>query len=350
MIASARRIANGVQISPNGSVKELAPLRLRRQAGVGAGEAAQQALRRRTRERVGRGRRAQAAGIGRRRDRIERRVVTRQIDEVRLVGDLAAEDRIVEHVRVVDHRIDDRDLLLVAREAQEVHRARIEEAAIADAGQIELRKGFRRQAQERSERIAIGRQAIVRHEIIVGEHDAVPADHPFVVQRELALGFDAAAELAVARQAGEIAGVELVDAVDADLVGAVHQALAEFGLEQHALLGGDARAEGCIHVGRDRPVERNFDAVAERAVGGEARHQEAGLALHGRVGRREVRHVGERHAEEFELRRLEIQHLLLLVVDDAGTLDLPERRLLRIVLTRRAGRIDAVLEHRVVAA
>jgi hypothetical protein len=47
---------------------------------------------------------------------------------------------------------------------------------------------------------------------------------------------------------------------------------------------------------------------------------------------------------------LEVQHLVDLVVDDAHRLHLPEWRLLRIVLAGRACRIDAVLEHRVVAA
>ena len=55
-------------------------------------------------------------------------------------------------------------------------------------------------------------------------------------------------------------------------------------------------------------------------------------------------------AEEFEARVLEIDHLLALVVDDARGLDLPLRRFLRIVLARLAGGVDAVVEHRVVAA
>ena len=66
-------------------------------------------------------------------------------------------------------------------------------------------------------------------------------------------------------------------------------------------------------------------------------------------GVEKIGQIGHRHAEELDLRILEIQHLLLLVVDDAGALDLPQRRLLRIVLARRAGGIDAVLEHGVVA-
>src|SRR5690606_41417093 len=55
---------------------------------------------------------------------------------------------------------------------------------------------------------------------------------------------------------------------------------------------------------------------SECRVAGEARHQEAALALHGRVGRREVGQIRHRNAEEFELGVLEIEHLLGLVMDD----------------------------------
>ncbi|MHC2789964.1 hypothetical protein ACVMBZ_009216 [Bradyrhizobium liaoningense] len=351
MIASARRLANGRPDLAERIGEGFAPLRLRREAGVGAGEAAQQALRGRTGQRIGRRRGAQAAGVGDRRDRIEHRLVTRQVHEIGLVAELAAEHGIVEHVGVVDHRIDDRHLALVARIAQPVHRTRIKEAAVADAGQIELRQRFRRQQQERAERVAVLIEPVVREEIIVGHQDAVPAPDPFVVQCELTLGVDGAAEVAVAGLPGKRSGIELVDAVRADLVGAVEQALSEFALQQHALPRQEARGEGCVHVGRDRPIIGNLDAIARIVRAGNITgYQEAALPLHGRVGRREIGHVGERHAEEFELCGLEIQHLLLLVVDDARTLDLPQWRLLRIVLARRAGRVDAVLEHRVVAA
>ena len=92
-MASARRIANGVQIWPNGSVNDFRHCASAVSARVGAGEAAQQALRRRPRQRIGRRRRAQAGGVGQRRDRIEGRGVTREAGEVGLVAELAAEDR-----------------------------------------------------------------------------------------------------------------------------------------------------------------------------------------------------------------------------------------------------------------
>ena len=70
--------------------------------------------------------------------RVEGSVVTRQVGEIGLVADFAAEDRAVDHVGIVDDRINDRNLLLVPGVAEVVDRARVEEAAIADAGQIKL--------------------------------------------------------------------------------------------------------------------------------------------------------------------------------------------------------------------
>ena len=99
--------------------------------------------------------------------------------------------------------MDHRNLVLVTGEAEVIDRARVEEAAIADAGQIELRDRFRRQAQERAQRILVLGKPVVREEVVVRQQNAVPAPDPFVVERELALGVDAAAELAVAGLTGE---------------------------------------------------------------------------------------------------------------------------------------------------
>src|SRR5260370_18548811 len=55
-------------------------------------------------------------------------------------------------------------------------------------------------------------------------------------------------------------------------------------LEQDALLGCEARAEGCIVVRRDRPVKRDFNRVSINRGLREARHQETGLALDGVLG------------------------------------------------------------------
>jgi hypothetical protein len=105
-----------------------------------------------------------------------------------------------------------------------------------------------------------------------------------------------------------------------------------------------------VIVRRDRPVVGRFNAESVSRIRGIGGRQEAALALHGRIGRGEIRQVRQRNAKELQLGVLEVKHLVELVVDDAHPLDLPQRRLLRIVLARRASRVDAVLEHRVVAA
>jgi hypothetical protein len=51
----------------------------------------------------------------------------------------------------------------------------------------------------------------------------------------LALGVDATAELTISGLTSKGSRDELVDAVGADLIGPVDQALTEFALEQHAL-------------------------------------------------------------------------------------------------------------------
>ena len=79
---------------------------------------------------------------------IERRGIARQAGEVALVAEFAAQHRVIDHVRIVDNRRNHRHLGLIARKAEVVDRARVEIAAVADAGQIELRNGFGRQRQE----------------------------------------------------------------------------------------------------------------------------------------------------------------------------------------------------------
>jgi hypothetical protein len=126
--------------------------------------------------------------------------------------------------------------------------------------------------------------------------------------------------------------------------------LAEFPLKQRPLLGGDHRRDGGVIIRRQCPVVGYFDADAVFRIRRNCRHQYAGLALDRRIGRRKIRQIGHRLAEKFEAGVLEIDHLLALVVNDAGGFDLPQRRLLRVVLARRAGGVDAVMQDGDVAA
>ena len=250
----------------------------------------------------------------------------------------------------------DRNLLLIVGqgEAVEVERARVEIAAFAAAGEIELRQGVVRGQSQRIGGLNALAEAVVLEIGLVREQRSVPAPDPLVREIELARRLHAAAPVAIARRRDAVVEkdvlVELEHARAANEVRAVHQSLAPLALQQRPLPAGDHRREREIVIGRQRPVIGNGDADTVDRARAERRHQHAGLALHRRVGRREVRDLGERHTEEFEPRVLEIHHLLALIMDDAGGLDLPFRRLRGIVLARLAGGVDAVLEDRVIAA
>src|ERR1700704_3145087 len=153
----------------------------------------------------------------------------------------------------------DRYLRRVARIAQIINRADVEEAATADTCQIKLQNGFRRQAEKRAQRILVLRKPVILEKVEVREQHPIPAPHPFVVQCELALGVDAATEGAVSGLTGVGSRVQLVDAIGADLIRSVDQALAELALEQDALPGREARIEGRVIIGSDCPVERGFN-------------------------------------------------------------------------------------------
>ncbi|CEG08257.1 hypothetical protein BN961_01671 [Afipia felis] len=234
-------------------------------------------------------------------------------------------------------------------EAVVVDRTNVEIAAVADAGEVHLRDAFGRRQQERAQRVLVRAKLVVAEEAIVGRKHGGPARDPFVVQRELAVRIEAAAPVAVADLSGIGIRVFLMNTVAADFIRAVDQALTEVDLAEHALPRCDARRNGHVVVRCDRPVERNLGAVAGVRVVARPRHQEAGLALHGRVGRREVRQVGEGMTEELYLRVFEVEHLFGLVVDDARGLHLPQRRVFGMVAARGAGGVGAALENRDVA-
>ena len=112
-----------------------------------------------------------------------------------------------------------------------------------------------------------------------------PAPHPFIIERELTPGFHTAAELSVSRLTREGSGIELVDAIGADLIRAVQKALAEFALKQHALFCSETRTKGRVVIGSNGPIERGFDSNSVGRHRAEARHQEPRLALDGRIRR-----------------------------------------------------------------
>lgn len=122
------------------------------------------------------------------------------------------------------------------RETVKIHRAHVEVAAVAAAGEVDLRHAFG--GEPGVERIEIADQLVelvVEQELGVGHQQPGPAPHPLVAQRELPRGLGRAAEGVRGRAArtvacGEIAGIELVDAGDGDRIRAGLQTLAPVGL------------------------------------------------------------------------------------------------------------------------
>src|SRR5205085_11981311 len=108
---------------------------------------------------------------------------------------------------------------------------------------------------------------IVLEEGSVCHQRPVPTPRPSLVQGKLAGRFHRTAEIAIAggsRAKGtqEVVLVLLLDAVGANLIGAVDQSLPEFTLQQQPLLRGNPRRDGGVVVGRDRPVVRNLEPEA----------------------------------------------------------------------------------------
>ena len=254
--------------------------------------------------------------------------------------------------------MNDRDLALIIElgKAQIIHRANVEIAAVTGAGQVKLRHACRCEAGlEWIVRAGDLTGLIVLDELTVGHQQAGPSPRPFVGDGELARGLNGAAERLRGRAirsvtAREVTRIGLENSRGPDRVRAGEQALPPFAVEQRALFSREQRPQRQIGIGCERPkiFRPEAKAILRRAPG-YIREQEAALPLHGRIRRRQKREIGDRDAEEFDAGVLEIDHLLALVMDDPGRLYLPQRWLLRIVLTGFAGGIDAVLQDGVVA-
>src|SRR4051795_6633098 len=121
------------------------PYRLSRTSRVSPGKAAQDAIRRRLEGWI-RGEPVALPGVEcRLRNWVEVRLVTCQADNVGPISQFAAQQRLREPVAVVDDGMNDWKLRLhvIKRQTVEIHCARIEIAALAASGQIELRDGLK---------------------------------------------------------------------------------------------------------------------------------------------------------------------------------------------------------------
>jgi hypothetical protein len=238
--------------------------------------------------------------------------------------------------------MNDRQLVVVVefRQTEEVQGAHVEVIPPGLAGQINLRGALGK---------AMPGDMIIAQESAIGQGGAVKAPEPALVDVELALRLDHAAEVAVAGQAGEFLRIGLIDAGGADLIRAVFEPVAEFAFHHDALIDERRDRHGRIHVRADRPEIGHLESEAGAAVRIDMRRQEAGLPLHGRIGMIEIGQVSDRYSEQLDRSVLIIDRALAFVVDDLRGLDLPERRLLRIVAAGFAGGVNAVREYRDVA-
>src|SRR5262249_29777462 len=91
-------------------------------------------------------------------------------------------------------------------------------------------------------------------------------------------------------------------------------------------------------------VVRHFDRATVNCARPERWYEDASLAYHRGIGCGKVWQPGQRLAEEFDPRVLEIHHLLALVVNYARGLHLPKRWFFRVIFARLAGGVDAIME------
>src|SRR5262249_43852472 len=122
------------------------PIRLCRKTRVLTGYAAQQAVSRNSR--IGGRARAGAGGLSGLRYGVEFSLLPGQTGEVDLVAELAAEQLLRQHVGIIQHRMNDRDLLLVIElgKAVVVDRPDVEIATFARPVEIKLRNSLRGKA------------------------------------------------------------------------------------------------------------------------------------------------------------------------------------------------------------
>ncbi len=232
---------------------------------------------------------------------------------------------------------------VVGGQALDVVAAQVEEAAARLARQVEARDRLREEVR----RQRVGRDLVVEQVEFIRECGDVPAVLEVIVELELALGVDVAAQPLARRAvgtAGEGAGIGLVDAGEAEIVQAVVGPLTELAGAEEALVGEHGGRQREVVVRRQIEEDRLADPVAELRLVERLGLKEAGLLRHRRVGRGEVGHVGDGQSEELEVGVLVVDHLLVVLVDDPLRTDAPKRRLVGIVLARVAGGVGAPVE------
>ena len=206
------------------------------------------------------------------------------------------------------------------------------------------------QAFEIDRRDAVGLEPAVEvieaPEGFVGLGENVPPPAVVGIERELALGVDAAAEVAVGRT---VESALVPHAGEIDAVTAARQTLPPIADQQRARVLGVHRREGEVVVVGEREVVGDLDRGAELVGMSVARHEEAGLALHGRVSHLKPGHVDDRHAQQVEDGVLVGEGGLIALMGDLAGAYPPGGRPARIFLADLTRREPSLFEHRDVA-
>ncbi len=264
----------------------------------------------------------------------------------RLAADpVGAVGRKHEHAIVVEYRHGLRQgaVVVVRRRALEMIGAEVEEAVVGLAAQIDRRDDVLEIVVAEVDAL----QLVIVGEELVRQPGPVPAELPVLIEEEVAFGFDRPAHPLIAgavRIDREGAGLLLVDARHLDAVLAVGQALAPVDLAEEALLRQVGRDQRQIVVRREVDEIGNAYSVPEVCAGNELRREHPGLLVDRRIRRREIRHVEDGKAPDEHLGAFVIDRVGLLVLDDLGRPDLPERRPLGMVLAGFAGGVGSLFE------
>ena len=199
-------------------------------------------------------------------------------------------------------------------------------------------------------RIQVRDQLVLRRNVValeIGVVDGalhVEAPAPVLVDIEEAAAEDVPADIAA------VLGrcVRLGDA-GIDGVLALPRALAVLAGQHDRLVGGEARRERQVPVGREGPVVGDRHVHAERPGAPVEGIQEAALPRHARIGMAEVGGVEDGQAEDLERCVVVGEIVIGLVVDHGPGLDLPERRPGGLVGAQLAGGKHRLPHHGAVA-
>ena len=125
---------------------------------------------------------------------------------------------------------------------------------------------------------------------------------------------------------------------------AVAQALAVFGRQHGPLFGGQHGDERQALVGGDVDVIRHPHHDTQVRRGADARREEAGTPVHGRIRVQKIRRIGDRYPPQLQPGVAVLHGPFVLVVDHLDRPDLPKRGAGRVYDAQTARGIDGVAQ------